>query len=291
MYYEFYIDQFFVEHLLTSCILLAAAVRLGRREVAKLRIVLAGTAGTCVMCVLIVLRAPFFYVFGTAVSGLIAFAGKKRGGFGSGMVCLLFVTVCFAGTLEALLSLLPVPFIAGIFAAGGILRSVYRFIEYRVKSGGTAEVRLCCGEEKAEVRALVDSGNMLLEPLTGRPVSIADKAALLPLLENGWEEKRGFLMIPYHSIGKDQGWLQGIVIDSMQVKTGRNTAVYRRPVIAVYEGQVSAKGQYQMILHPMHAAMEKRSGRKENDSKNSGTAEVSVQDGGRIRGCPVSQDE
>ncbi len=85
--------------------------------------------------------------------------------------------------------------------------------------------------------------------------------------------------------------MRGVVIDSMKVRSGKSTAVYKRPVIAVYEGQVSAGGQYQMILHPMHAVMEKRSGRKENDSKNSGTAEVSVQDGSRIRGCPVSQNE
>ena len=291
MYYEFYIDQFFVEHLLTGCILLLTAVRLGRREVSGLRIVLASAAGTLVMCMLIAAGTPLFYLCGTAVSGILAFAGKRRGGFFQGMLILLFVTVCFAGTLEALLSLFSMPLLAGIFVTGGIVRWAYRFVEYRVKAGATAEVQLFCGKENTKITALFDSGNRLLEPLTGRPVSIADSAVILPLLEDGWEEKRGFLMIPYHSIGKEQGWLRGVVIDSMKVRTGKNTAVYRRPVIAVYEGQVSAGGQYQMILHPMHAVMEKRSGRKENDSKDSGTAEVSVQDGGRLRRRPVSQDE
>ncbi|GEM_PF-1004928 len=291
MYYEFYIDQFFVEHLLTGCILLSIAVRLGRWEVSSLRIILAGAAGTLVMCALIAAGTPLFYLCGTAVSGIIAFTGKERGGFFWGMLLLLFVTVCFAGTLEALLSLFPLPFLAGIFAAGGVVRGACCFAEYRVKTDATAEVQLFCGKENTKVTALFDSGNRLLEPLTGRPVSIADSAVILPLLEEGWEEKRGFVMLPYHSIGKKQGWMRGVVIDSMKVRSGKSTAVYKRPVIAVYEGQVSAGGQYQMILHPMHAVMEKRSGRKENDSKNSGTAEVSVQDGSRIRGCPVSQNE
>ncbi len=283
MYYEFYIDQFFVEHLLTGCILLSIAVRLGRWEVSGIRIILAGAAGTLVMCALIAAGTPLFYLCGTAVSGIIAFTGKERGGFFWGMLLLLFVTVCFAGTLEALLSLFPLPFLAGIFAAGGVVRGACCFAEYRVKTDATAEVQLFCGKENTKVTALFDSGNRLLEPLTGRPVSIADSAVILPLdataevqlfcgkentkvtalfdsgnrllepltgrpvsiadsavilplLEEGWEEKRGFVMLPYHSIGKKQGWMRGVVIDSMKVRSGKSTAVYKRPVIAVYEG-------------------------------------------------------
>ena len=49
---------------------------------------------------------------------------------------------------------------------------------------------------------LVDTGNQLTEPLTGRAVSILSPGQAEKLLTAGWETERGMCLIPYHSIGK-----------------------------------------------------------------------------------------
>jgi hypothetical protein len=91
--------------------------------------------------------------------------------------------------------------------------------------------------------------------LTGKPVSIIGEDSARVLLGEHWEERCGCFFIPYHSIGTDQGYLLGVTIDRMDVGTGENLAVFRRPLLAIYQGEVSAKQQYQMILHPMHTAL------------------------------------
>ncbi|WP_283681865.1 sigma-E processing peptidase SpoIIGA [Parablautia sp. Marseille-Q6255] len=291
MYYEFYIDRFFVEHLLTGYLLLSAAVRLQRLEASVGRVLFAAAAKAVVMCTAIALGLPGLYLLGTAAAGVLVFSGKTRRGFWQGMGALLFVTVCFAGVLEALLSMWHLPVIAGVVLADAAFRWIGSFVRRRMSMEAYAQAELVCGEKTVCVSALFDSGNRLSEPFTGRPVSIVDRAALLPFLTEGWEEEKGFLLIPYHSIGTGRGWLVGITIDCMKIRTGRNTAVCKRPVIAIYEGQVSAGGEYQMILHPMHAAMQIRGRRKENDSKGSCTAEISVQDGSGFHRCAAAQDK
>lgn len=258
MYYEFYIDQFFVEHLLIGCLLLSAALALQKRTAPTVRILLGSIAGSAVMCMVIIAGLPAFYFLGMAVSGMIVFGGKESGAFWRGMISLLFVTVCFAGVLEAVLSIWHLPAIAGMALAALILKWGYRWIERRMKLDGIVEAELFCAEKTQRLRALVDSGNQLFEPLTGHPVSIVDSECILPLFEQGWEEERGYFLIPYHSIGTEKGWLRGVRIDRMQIKYKGSTAEINNPVLAIYEGQVSAGRRYQMILHPMHVALENR---------------------------------
>ena len=47
--------------------------------------------------------------------------------------------------------------------------------------------------------------------------------------------------------------MRGVTIDSMTVELSEGTAVIKRPVLAIYDGQVSTGGRFQVILHPLHA--------------------------------------
>lgn len=262
VYYEFYIDQFFAEHLLTGYFLLSSAVLWQKTPVSGIRLVLGSAAGSAVMCALICARMPELYPLGMAAAGAFVFAGKRQGGFLRGMAALLAVTVCFAGALEALVSVWRLPGAAAMALSAAAVRGTHRYMEKRIRLGGVAEVQLFCGEKTECILGLIDSGNRLSEPLTGRPVSIVNREVLLRLTGEDRIRERGCLLIPYHSIGKEKGWLCAVVIDRMQISTGGGGAVIKKPVLAIYNGQVSAGGQYQMILHPVHAAFEKRGGRR-----------------------------
>lgn len=262
MYYEFYIDQFFAEHLLTGYFLLSSAVLWQKKTVSGIRILLGSAAGSAVMSALICARMPRLYPLGMAAAGVFVFAGKRQGGFLRGMGTLLAVTVCFGGVLETLVSVWHLPGAAAMALSAAAVRYAYRYMESRIKQGGVAEVQLFCGDKTERISGLIDSGNRLAEPLTGRPVSIVDGAVLRRLAGEGRIKERGCLLIPYHSIGTEKGWLCAVVIDRMQIRTKGSTAEIRDPVLAIYNGQVSAGGQYQMIIHPVHAALEKRGGRR-----------------------------
>ena len=65
-----------------------------------------------------------------------------------------------------------------------------------------------------------------------------------------WKRPEKYKMIPYHSIGTDRGLLEGYVIDSMEVKGETQNKQYENVVVAIFKGNVSGKGGYQMILPP-----------------------------------------
>ena len=75
------------------------------------------------------------------------------------------------------------------------------------------QVRLFLNEKSKEFTAMADSGNRLVEPVTGKPVSIIAAADAKEFLG----EKAGVLMIPYRAVGTENGMLPGVLFDRMEV--------------------------------------------------------------------------
>lgn len=194
---------------------------------------------------------------GIIFAGGITFYNKKRNYLVKSVVLLLLVTVCFGGALEALLAIWGLPLLAGTVLAVLFVGLAGKRLERLMKLEGTVMVRLQWGDRTEEVCGLIDSGNHLKEPLTGKPVSIIDADSIGQLLGENWERQKGFLLIPYHSIGTEKGWLQGVTIDRMYILSSGEEAVIEGPVLAIYKGHVSAEAQYQMIVHPLHTALKK----------------------------------
>ncbi|MCD7814534.1 MAG: sigma-E processing peptidase SpoIIGA [Lachnospiraceae bacterium] len=258
MYYEIYIDQFFLEQFISGYLLLLAAGKLCRLSFSRARLVLASLAGAACMSALICLGWLRLYPLGFFAAAAAAFwrrpLRKEWRSNWNASLCLLAVTVFFGGALEALTALLPLPLLAAVFAAyaavavfSGLARAKLRETE------NAATVRICLEGQSLVLEGLLDTGNLLTEPLTGRPVSIAEEKAFVSLLEAGWEERRGFCLVPYHSLGTDSGWLRGVTCDEMTVTMRRGSRVIRRPLIALYDGNVSAGHGYAIILHQEHA--------------------------------------
>ncbi|MDY3248757.1 MAG: sigma-E processing peptidase SpoIIGA, partial [Candidatus Choladocola sp.] len=168
---------------------------------------------------------------------------------------LFLVTLGFGGVLEILLTLFHLPLMAGVVFAVIILRMAASWnAKQKMKRNIIVPVKLQWGERTEEFSGLIDTGNHLREPLTGRPVSILDGTAAEKLLGQDWEQRKGYCLIPYHSIGAKQGWMKGVTADCMWVKVQGRDLMFQKPVLAVCEGAVSAGTEYQIILHPLHAA-------------------------------------
>ncbi|MCD8398424.1 MAG: sigma-E processing peptidase SpoIIGA [Lachnospiraceae bacterium] len=258
MYYEFYIDQFFLEQFFCGFLLLLAAGKLSRASPSCFRLVLGSLAGAAWMSVLICLGWPGLYPVCFCAAAAFTFwrrpLRKEWRGNLSATLCLLAVTVFFGGALEAITALLPLPLTAAFFAAYAAISVLSAFLQKKIRvAENTAMVQISLENRNLALEGLLDTGNLLTEPMTGHPVSIAEEQAVAPLLGDGWEERQGFCLIPYHSLGTDSGWLRGVTFDEMTVTMRRGSRVIRRPVIALYEGKVSAGNGYRVIVHPEHA--------------------------------------
>lgn len=96
------------------------------------------------------------------------------------------------------------------------------------------------------VEALIDTGNGLVEPVSKKPVAIleAEQWEHLKL----WMKPEKYKIIPYHSIGKDSGLLEGYEIDAMEVRGSMGEKQYEKVIVAIFNGKISQKGGYQMVL-------------------------------------------
>ena len=101
---------------------------------------------------------------------------------------------------------------------------------------------------KCMVTALCDSGNGLEEPISKVPVSVVEENFIRPYKEGLKKEK--FRMVPFHSIGKEQGLLEAYFIEKMEIVSEGENRVIFNPMIAITKDRISASENYQMILHP-----------------------------------------
>lgn len=124
-----------------------------------------------------------------------------------------------------------------------ILHKKYQKEVHIVINGKT----ICC-------QGLLDTGNGLFDPVTGKPVLILERTELAKNQVEIRQEQ--YRVIPFHSIGKKHGFMEGFVADavyviSKDVKGNIQSEEKKKVIIGIYEGKLDRDAAYQMILHPM----------------------------------------
>lgn len=126
--------------------------------------------------------------------------------------------------------------------------------------------------QRLAVRALVDTGNQLRDPLTQKPVVIVEYEVLRPLLptaitrcmEDGSEPDLGKIaselrgtpwasrvhLVPFSSIGRPHGMLLCFRPDEVVVVTNDRMARIQDVLVGVYRHRLSPQGTYRALLHP-----------------------------------------
>ncbi len=134
-------------------------------------------------------------------------------------------------------------------------------------------IKIFFENENVDLNALVDTGNSLKDPLSQSPVIIAefDKIKcfipdeLQNLFANNLENSpESFLqnvtddsffnrlrMIPFHSIGKENGMLIGFKPDAIEIQDKKeNTKIINDVVVGIYNSALSKNGNYQALINP-----------------------------------------
>lgn len=103
-------------------------------------------------------------------------------------------------------------------------------------------------EGEIEVYGLIDTGNGLIDPISGKEVAVLEEKVWQNMKKCKREEK--YKLIPFHSIGKENGILEGYEVDRIRIEGKTGSRDLANVIIAVFKGNLSAKGDYQMILPP-----------------------------------------
>lgn len=109
-------------------------------------------------------------------------------------------------------------------------------------------VTLFCEGSEYKMRGLLDTGNSLVEPISKKAVCIVGREALEGMQKEFQPQK--FRVIPYHSVGKENGILCGFEMDRLIIDTDERKVIIEKPMIGISEVPVGSLSTYQMILQP-----------------------------------------
>lgn len=264
MHYELYVDSLFLINLCMNLYLLILAGKSIPGTATPWRLLAGAAAGA--LCSLLpflgnlpgTVKFVFWGCAGTA--GMICIAFPVRGfrmflkllerlllyslGMGGGLLLLIGRFPAVRGWLTAG---------CGILFAGGIL---FLFLgSFRKREGEEASIcraTLVRGSARLTVAALIDSGNSLVEPISGKPVCVVEERLYKSLWGN---EMTGYRAIPYHSIGKSRGIMPGYLLPLLLVETEGiklrledvYVAVSREPIC---HGEGAEGESVKMIINP-----------------------------------------
>ncbi len=272
MYYEFYIDVYFLENLVMNYLILRMTGKAEKCACAVWRTIASSVLGAvcaCAIAVAPVHRMAFLSVTLSFLYG-VAMVAVSYGAYGwdtvMRTVTVFYLSALLLGAIWQLLErYLHMSFFAAMPVGYVGARAVFTVWQRRKnRAQYVYEVTITEKGKTVSVKGLMDSGNQLVMPGTGKPVQIVDfqvACALLSAkeieelecmlrLRASGESSGRFTYIPYHSIGKERGILPVMTLDSVRIKHGESVWNTKKVAAAISKTAVSYGGEYQMILHP-----------------------------------------
>lgn len=296
MHYELYADSLFLMNFGMNLYLLFLVNYSTMRTSGGWRLLLGAGYGSLCYFILFLGGFPLFLrilaggILGTVGMILIAFPVKHFRMFLKLLERLVFYSFCMGGAMLALLRVFPwgrvfLTKVWGILAVGGICFVCLR----RGMFQGAIQNQLCRAtlhREKSAitVMALVDSGNSLTEPISGKPVCVVEEKIVRGL----WgKSMKGFRAIPFHSVGQNHGILEGYLLPGLSLEMNGVRKELKDVYIAVsrealHPSQGTGDSSIKMIVNPLLLSENSREKPKKRqnvrvyDSENSNTGENAV---------------
>ena len=151
-----------------------------------------------------------------------------------------------------------------------ILYPLFYFVVGKVRGNLTVyqEIEIYMEGRMVSGIGLLDTGNMLTDPMTKEPVLVAEYQWMKELFTKEQEEsihrflefmnpeeggKTDFFkkvkMIPFHSVGNERGLLLAVRVDKIVLGTKNKQKEKKNVLVGIYQGSLSAQNMYQVILH------------------------------------------
>lgn len=287
-----YVDVLLLENFILNCIILYATSIISKERIKHFRIIISASLGALYVIIYYIFKLKIYtnaiakillavsmvyivfkpktgkdlikqlvifflvsFAFGGASLGVIYFVNANRITIQNGMILGSYsIKTVFCGVTIA--------FFISILA--------FRFVKIKfTKKDIFCEIDGTINGKIFKTRALIDTGNLLKEPITNVPVVIVENAALegiLPkeLLENtenilgGDIEKipknlqtkylSKFKVIPFSSLGKQNGILLGIKAEKLKIIKYDGERNIDKAIIAIYNKKLSRKGEYNALI-------------------------------------------
>lgn len=266
MQYELYVDSLFLIHFVMNLYILILVNYSTNRTATPFRLLSGAFVGAMGSVIVFFINGSlafklFIEVF-VGSFGMLFITFRVKG-FRNWMKLLektVMTAMCMGGVLLVLTRIfrLQIGVLAGTFSLTGMGGAACLLLAKQLKRGRRETkcrtVTLIRGKNRVKATALFDTGNSLVEPISGKPVSVVDEKLFSCLWEK--DEQVYYRAIPYHSIGKPRGILRGYLLPELWLEQDGMKRVYRDIYIAVSPEQISTTGDARtdainMIINPL----------------------------------------
>ena len=288
-----YLDVVLIENLCMNYIILFATGYILKTKVKHIRLIISALIGGIysILAYTQILAAysnVFMKLILSVVMIYIAYIPKNIKLLAKQITIFYLTSFVFGGTAFALLYFVKPQDILikdGVFIGtyplkiallGGIVGFVitviaFKVVKYRIsKNDMFCEIEIFFGENSVKVRAMLDTGNMLKDPITRMPVIVVEKDILYEIIpykildnlekiiggdiSNDFYEEINveyiskFRVIPFSSLGKQNGLLLGFKASKVITYIDSNEEELKNIIIGIYDKKLSKKDKYNALL-------------------------------------------
>lgn len=253
--YEVYIDVLAVNNFIVDLAALLAVNIFRKKSVHAHRILAGALLGTCESCLAFVLfsHPPVYLMIVHFLCNptviYFTFREKSKQDFFSDICIGYFAFLIIGGAVQWLYDdgaglvtyemavgaalLLPVMFVLWL---GRQLKCRMRYLDAKICQSG----KYVC------LQALSDSGNLLTDPYTGKPVSMIDRH----VYEKAYGTPQAVRLIPYESLGRRHGLLEAVTIEKLSYVYEKKVREIPQAVLGLADHALFEHKPYQMIINP-----------------------------------------
>ncbi len=281
-----YIDIILLENLCMNCIILFSVAYIMKLKIKGIRIFLSGLVGAIYAILtymeLFPLYSNFFIKIVLSVCMVyIAYNPKKIKGLLKELVLFYLVSFALGGCAFALLYIVKPQDIFmknGVYIGtypikiallGGIAGFIITYIAFKIVKSKIAKeqiiykIKIKIEDKELQTDVILDTGNMLKDPITNDAVVLIEKEKMLEILpaslldsignilggelkleDKDLKYKTRLRIIPFTSVGKQNGMMMGIKVDQVTIVTDVDEIINNKAIVCIYDKSFSKTKRY-----------------------------------------------
>ena len=158
----------------------------------------------------------------------------------------------------------------GVIIAFIVLIMAFRLIKCKIsKKDFICNIEIKIDEKNISTKAMIDTGNLLKEPITNIPVVVVESNLLKNIIPNEILENIDSILggdlskipeniknqyflkmrvIPFTSLGKENGMLLGIKAQEIKIEEMNETRKIEKVRIGLYNKKINKRGEYHALI-------------------------------------------
>ena len=286
-----YLDVVLLENLIMNSIIVYVTAIITKAKIKHIRIILASLIGAIYSILSYISKLPIFSnlfikIILSIIMVYVAFNPKEIKILGKELLLFYLTSFLFGGVAFALIYIIKPQEILmkdGLFLGtyllktvfiGAIVASIILIAGFKVVKSKISKKDMYCkitikleGKQK-EINVMIDTGNLLKEPISGMPVIVVEHTELYGILPkeilNNLEKilggdlsnipeeiKNSYItklkVIPYSSLGKQNGMLLGIKAEQVIIHK-EDDIIKKDIIIGIYNKSLTKRGEYNGLI-------------------------------------------